>query len=219
LQSLNGLTAATQTFAITTNAAAIAFSTSGGTIHNLNIPDADASNRGVVNTGAQTFAGAKTFNSSVVVNNTGSAGTSGLSIPKVTNATAETAGAKSIGVDASGNVVRTPTAAVYYNSAGTTTITKVWIGTLTNTITSGANTGVVTFNISTAGFTNVINVQATPQKNNSAAPTYTLATITSISTSSIVIKLSTGVTTLLVGGSLVAESDPTAIVHLRVEGN
>jgi hypothetical protein len=87
LQNLNGLTAATQTFAITTNAAAIAFSTSGGTIHNLNIPDADASNRGVVNTSTQTFAGNKTFSNNVIVNGTTKIGSSGTTLNSIIKAT------------------------------------------------------------------------------------------------------------------------------------
>ena len=49
---------------ITTNAAAIAFARSGSNL-NLNLPNADASNRGTVSTGSQTFAGAKTFNALV----------------------------------------------------------------------------------------------------------------------------------------------------------
>jgi hypothetical protein len=87
LQNLNGLTATTQTFAITTNAAAIAFSTSGGTIHNLNIPDADASNRGVINTGAQTFGGNKTFSNNVIINGTTKIGSSGTTLNSIIKAT------------------------------------------------------------------------------------------------------------------------------------
>lgn len=45
---------------ITTNAAAITYSRSGSNL-NLNIPDADATNRGTVGIGAQTWAGQKTF--------------------------------------------------------------------------------------------------------------------------------------------------------------
>ena len=51
---------------ITTTSAAIAFSRSSSTM-NLNIPDADASFRGTVSTGTQTFAGAKTFSGAVTV--------------------------------------------------------------------------------------------------------------------------------------------------------
>lgn len=52
---------------ITTNAAAVAFARSGSNL-NLNLPDADATNRGTVGTGAQTWAGAKTFNGQVIGN-------------------------------------------------------------------------------------------------------------------------------------------------------
>ena len=46
---------------ITTTAAAIAFSRNGSNLE-LNLPNADASNRGTMSTGTQTFAGAKTWN-------------------------------------------------------------------------------------------------------------------------------------------------------------
>jgi len=60
---------------ITTTSAAVGFARSSGTL-NLNIPDADASFRGTVSTGTQTFAGAKTFSGAVTVSglSTASAG-------------------------------------------------------------------------------------------------------------------------------------------------
>lgn len=64
LSSLNGLTGATQTFAVGTTGNDVAFS-SATTTHTLNIPSASASARGVVTTGSQTIAGAKTFSTSV----------------------------------------------------------------------------------------------------------------------------------------------------------
>lgn len=54
---------------ITTSAAAIAFARNGSNLE-LNLPNADASNRGTVSTSTQTFAGAKTFSALL----TGSAG-------------------------------------------------------------------------------------------------------------------------------------------------
>ena len=60
ISSLNGLTDATQTFAVGTSGTNVAFSSAAG-VHTLNIPDASATARGVVTTGAQTIAGAKTF--------------------------------------------------------------------------------------------------------------------------------------------------------------
>ena len=60
ISSLNGLTDATQTFAVGTSGTDVAF-VSADDVHTLNIPDASATARGVVTTGAQTLAGDKTF--------------------------------------------------------------------------------------------------------------------------------------------------------------
>lgn len=64
LTALNGLTAQVQNFATGTSGNDFGISSSVST-HTFNLPDASASARGVVTTGSQTFAGAKTFNSSV----------------------------------------------------------------------------------------------------------------------------------------------------------
>lgn len=70
----NGTSPLFYTLGITTTSAAIAWARSSGTL-NLNLPDADASFRGTVSTGTQTFAGAKTFNALI----TGSGGILGTS--------------------------------------------------------------------------------------------------------------------------------------------
>lgn len=77
ISSLNGLTGATQTFAVGTSGTDFAINSSG-TAHTFNIPNASASNRGLVTTSSQTFGGAKTFNSAVDVQSTltASSGTS-----------------------------------------------------------------------------------------------------------------------------------------------
>jgi len=67
--SLNGLTAVTQTFAVGTAGNDFAISSATST-HTFNLPDAGASARGVVTTGAQTFAGDKTFSGNTVLNGT-----------------------------------------------------------------------------------------------------------------------------------------------------
>jgi hypothetical protein len=58
--SLNGLTDATQTFAVGTTGTDVAFSSAAG-VHTLNIPDASATARGLVTTGTQAFGGIKRF--------------------------------------------------------------------------------------------------------------------------------------------------------------
>lgn len=60
ITTLNTLTGATQTFATGTSGTDFGIS-SVGTTHTFNLPDASASNRGLVTTGVQTFAGLKTM--------------------------------------------------------------------------------------------------------------------------------------------------------------
>jgi hypothetical protein len=69
ITSLNGLTAATQTFATGTSGTDFNIDSTTST-HTFHIPDASASNRGLVTTGTQTFAGNKTFNGTVSIGST-----------------------------------------------------------------------------------------------------------------------------------------------------
>lgn len=82
ITTLNTLTATTQTFAVGTAGTDFAISSATST-HTFNIPDAGASARGLITTGTQTLAGAKTFSSAPIFSTmtAGSvlfAGTSGL---------------------------------------------------------------------------------------------------------------------------------------------
>ena len=92
ISSLNGLTADTQTFATGTSGSDFNIDSSSST-HTFNIPNAGASARGLVSTGSQTFAGAKTFSSDVTVN---------ASYPKITMVNTE-GGNDAILISAFGN--------------------------------------------------------------------------------------------------------------------
>lgn len=70
ISSLNGLTTATQTFAVGTTGTDVAFVSAAG-VHTLNIPDASATARGVVTTGTQRFAGIKYFDTADIRLGTG----------------------------------------------------------------------------------------------------------------------------------------------------
>lgn len=68
ITSLNSQTGASQTFATGTSGTDFNIS-SGSDIHTFNIPDASASNRGLITTGDQTIGGEKTFNDTLKILN------------------------------------------------------------------------------------------------------------------------------------------------------
>lgn len=85
ITSLNGLTAATQTFATGTTGTDFNISSVTST-HTFNIPDAGASARGLITTGTQTIAGNKTFSGITTIN----AGTSSNPFTITSTATSNT---------------------------------------------------------------------------------------------------------------------------------
>lgn len=128
ITTLNTLTAGTQTFATGTSGSDFNISSATST-HTFNIPDAGASARGLVTTGTQTLAGAKTFSSAPTFSSISAtqlfyAGTGGL-------------------VSGDAAIIRTGSGAV---SFGTSTTSPILIGgtsttaTLTIQPTSGAGT-------------------------------------------------------------------------------
>lgn len=84
LYGSNGTAPLYYALGITNTSAAIGFARASSTL-NLNIPDADASFRGTVSTGTQTFAGAKTFSGAATVQGllSGSAGIVGTATSTV----------------------------------------------------------------------------------------------------------------------------------------
>lgn len=137
LNSLNGLTDISQTFATGTAGTDFNISSSTST-HTFNIPDASATARGLVTTGTQTFAGAKTFSTTPIF--------SALSTGVVHS-------------DSSGNLTSSTivdadisaTAAIAFSKLDALTSGNILVGNGSNVATSVAMSGDVT--ISNAGVT------------------------------------------------------------------
>lgn len=100
-----------------------------------------------------------------------------------------------------------------YNSAGLITSPKVWVGSDT---TSGS--GIFSVNISSAGFTNIYSVTATAflaGSNNSNAP---LASLRSISPTTVT-GLCVESTTIVLGGEALTDVSAGILVYITVVGN
>ncbi len=107
---------------------------------------------------------------------TGTANTSGVRLENLTSASAVTAGAGGLGVDGSGNVVRTAAPPVFYNAAGVISQSiKIWADSVNQPATP-LNNGQLSIDISSAGFTKILSIQATAKggADNTNAPLVTI---------------------------------------------
>lgn len=153
----------------------------------------------------------------------GTTGVSGVRMENLTSSSATTTGAATLGVDASGNVVRAK-APVYYTggaNGGTATvdgITKIWMAEVANT-----GTGIQTITIPTnVAFSSIINITLTT-KGGTDATNSPIAIVTSNTTTQIVIRvLESKLTTVVLGGNvegLEAHTNTGTRIYIRIEGN
>ena len=135
LTALNGLTAQVQNFATGSSGTDFTISSSTST-HTFNLPDASATNRGAVTTGTQTFAGAKTFNSDIIVN--------GITVGKggASNGNNTAVGANALSSNTTGTLnTATGLSALQFNTAGNSNTANGANSLLANT-TGGFNTAI-----------------------------------------------------------------------------
>ena len=139
LTALNGLTAQVQNFATGTSGTDFAISSSVST-HTFNLPDASATARGVVTTGSQTFAGAKTFNSSVTANSLIKTGGTSSQFLKADGS-----------VDSSTYYLASNPSGFTTNLGTVTSVAALTLGTsgtdLSSTVANGTTTPVITLNV------------------------------------------------------------------------
>jgi hypothetical protein len=149
-------------------------------------------------------------------------GDSGLRLENLTTASAATANVATLGVDATGKVVRSRVPE-YYSGTGTTAtvdpVTKIWLAEVANT-----TTGIVTVTIpANVGFTTILGIQVTAKGGTSAA-TAPIVSVTSNTLSGLTLRVLESKTTVVGsnGGSvegLEAETANATRIYIRVEGN
>jgi hypothetical protein len=218
ITTLNTLTAASQSFQTGTTGTDFAISSATST-HTFNLPDASATARGVITTGAQTIAGSKTFSSAILGNVSGNV-TGGVSGNVTGNVTGNVSGNVTGGV--SGNVTGNLTGNVSGNVTGGVSgnVTGNMTGNVSGNVTGGVSgnlTGNVVGIAITAGSTHVSIASAATAHAITVVPT-TSAQVTVGIGQSIV----SGVTVLASTGVITAggfSGNVTGTVSGNVTGN
>jgi hypothetical protein len=146
---------------------------------------------------------------------TGTPNTSGVRLENLNSASPVTAGAGGLGVDASGNVVRAAAAPVLYNRSGVVSQpVKIWTDSVDN-----ISTGLPVADISSAGFTKIISIQATG-KGGTSNLTVPVVAVTGYSTTQVslmVLKGNSAVLGLLFQ-SLIIDGDASQKIFVTVTG-
>jgi phage gp45-like len=147
---------------------------------------------------------------------TGTANDGGLRMENLTSASAVTAGAGVLGVDATGKVVRAKTP-LYYSGTGTANteeVTKIWVADFAN---NGTGTPSVTIPAN-IGFANILSIQVTA-KGGSNVANAPIATITSNTLTNVTVRVVESNVTVVAGEGLTAHTDTNTRIYIRVEGN
>jgi hypothetical protein len=153
----------------------------------------------------------------------GVSGDSGFRLENLTSASAATSNVATLGVDATGKVVRSKVPEYYSGTGAAATVdpvTKIWLAEVANTA-SGIQTVTIPSNV---GFATILNIQVTA-KGGSSIATAPIVTVTSNTLTTITIRVLESKTTTFAAGAgatvegLEAETDTTTRVYIRIEGN
>ncbi len=161
--SINGDTTAAQTLTVGTTGTDFAIVDNGTGDHKFNLPDASATARGVVTTGTQTFAGAKTFTGAISASNLSGTNTgdqnlfSNIPVSGQTTVTASTPTTALTFVAGSGmtittdNTTKTISFAAASSGGSVTTVSVVSANGFAGTVANATTTPAITLTTSVTG--------------------------------------------------------------------
>ena len=195
ITSINADTTAAQLLAVGTTGTDFAITDNGTGTHTFNLPSASATNRGVVTTGAQTFAGAKTFSTAPIL--------SSLTVSQI------------LALDGSGNV-QSLAVATYPSLTELSYVKGVTSAIQTQLNAKGTGNGTVTtVSVATAnGFSgSVANATTTP------AITIVAGAITPSSVNGLTITSTTGTLTMTNSKTLTVSDSTTLATGAITLGN